>query len=191
VANHHLINAYLTAATARLPAAVVDELADGLTETYHRQQSLGLDPDAAAAAAIAEFGDFDRVLAAFVRQAPGRRTTRVLLRSGPAVGLCWGAALTTGHAWAWPIPVPVRVGVGLALIAVVATLAVAATGRRSYHRTRVAAAGGAVLIVLDAAALIAVGAVAPGFGWPLALAGVASLTRLVWTTRAVRRLIAH
>jgi hypothetical protein len=191
VAGHHLIDAYLAAAARRLPAPAVDELADGLAEIYHRQRSSGLEPDPAAAAAVAEFGDLDLVLAAFVQQSPGRRIARTLLCSGPAVGTCWGAALVAGDAWTWPIPVPVRLAFGTALLAVVALLAVAATTRRNYRWTRAGAVGGIALIVLDVAAVTTVLAVAPDFAWPTAVAGLASLTRIVWTTRAVPRIIVH
>ena len=191
MAGHHLIDAYLAAAARRLPAPVVDELADGLAETYHRQRSSGLDPDPAAAAAIAQFGDLDLVLAAFVKHSPGRRAARALLCSGPVVGTCWGVALFTGNVWTWPIPVPLRVAFGSALLAVVALLAVAATARRSYRRTRAGAAGGIALIMLDAAALTAVLVAAPGFAWPTVVAMLASLTRIVWTTRSVPRIVAH
>jgi hypothetical protein len=191
VAGHHLIDAYLAAAARQLPAEAVDELTDGLAETYRAQRSGGLDPDAAAAAAIAQFGSLDLVLSAFVQQSPGRRVARALLRSGPLVGACWAAALIAGHAWTWPIPTPLRVVFGSALVVVVALLAVAATSRRSYRRTHAGAAGGIALIVLDAAALTAVLVAAPGLAWPTAVAGLASFVRMVWTTRAVPQLFAH
>src|SRR5437762_2472077 len=81
------------------------------------------------------------VVAAFTRQAPGRRTALRLLATGPLVGLCWGAGLASGHAWTWPVPVPLRLVVGTGLLLAVACLAAAATGRR-YARTRLAAVGG-------------------------------------------------
>jgi hypothetical protein len=90
MAGHDLIDAYLAAAARCLPGAVVDELADGLVETYQRQRSDGLDADSAAKAAIVQFGDLDLVLAAFVRQSPGQKVARILLCSGPVVGACWG-----------------------------------------------------------------------------------------------------
>jgi hypothetical protein len=39
----------------------------------------------------------------FTRQAPGRRAARLLLATGPLVGACWAAALTSGRAWTWPV----------------------------------------------------------------------------------------
>src|SRR5439155_14212061 len=76
VAGHHLIDGYVARIAGHLPAAVVDELADGLEATYERQLSDGLDVDTAAAATVAEFGDTDTVLAAFVEQSAGRRSAR-------------------------------------------------------------------------------------------------------------------
>jgi hypothetical protein len=184
---YDLIKDYLAALARRLPPDAVDELADGLVETYRRHRSAGLDPAASAATAVEEFGAPDVVVAAFVRQAPGRRVARLLLCWGPAVGLCWGSALLLGH---WPVPVAVRLAVGLPLLSVVAMLLVAATGRRSYRRTRLAAAAGIGVVGLDGALLLAVALTAPPFTWPLALAAPASLTRLVLTARAVPRLLA-
>ena len=51
-----LIAGYLGTLSGQLPRPVVEELADGLEETYRRHLSLGLTPDAAAAAAVGEFG---------------------------------------------------------------------------------------------------------------------------------------
>jgi hypothetical protein len=188
MAGHRLIDASITALARRLPAGAVDELADGLTETYQRHLSNGLDPDAAAGAAIAEFGDPDLVIAAFVRQSPGRRLARALLGSGPAVGGCWGAALITGHAWTWPVPLPARLAFGLALLAVVTALALAATTRRSLRLTRLTTVSGLGLVALDAAALACVALVPPAFSWPLAAAVLASLARVTLTIRTLPRL---
>jgi len=48
---------YLAALSAQLPAPIVEELADGLDQTLQRYLNLGLDPDAAAGAVLAEFGE--------------------------------------------------------------------------------------------------------------------------------------
>jgi len=191
MAGHHLIDAYLAALARRLPADAVDELADGLTETYLRHRSAGREPGAAAAAAIAEFGEPDVVLAAFVRQAPGRRVARVLMGSGPLVGLSWGAALVLGRAQSWPIPVAARAAFGTVLLAVIVMLVLAMTGRRSYRRTRMAAGAGLGLIGLDGAMLALMVLIAPPFVWPMALAVPASLTRMALTARAMPRLLAR
>ncbi len=190
MAGHHLIDGYLAIMARRLPADAVDELTDGLTETYQRYLSDGRDPDAAANAAIAEFGEPDLILDSFVRQSAGRRTARALLCSGPAVGGCWAAALIVGHAWSWPVPALPRLAFGLTLLAVIATLAIAATARRSYRRTRITAAAGLGLIAIDVTMLATAGFVAPAFRWPVALAVAASLTRATLTARAMPRLLA-
>jgi len=189
MAGHELIDAYLAAIAGRLPAGTVEELADGLTETYRKHRLAGLDPDPAAAAAIADFGEPGVVVAAFVRQSPGRRAARAWLYSGPAVGMCWATTLIASHAWTWPVPVPVRAGIGLVLLAVIAILAIAATARRSYRRTQVSAAGGLALIVLDATMLAAVVVIGPAFVWPMALAIPASVTRMALSAGAIPRLV--
>ena len=191
MAGHHLIDGYLATLTRRLPADAVDELADGLTETYLRHRSAGLEPDAAARAAITEFGRPEVVMAAFVRQAPGRRAALMLLCSGPIVGLCWGTALVVGHAWTWPVPTVLRAAFGVTLLAVITMLVLAATGQRSYRRTRIAAGAGLCLIGLDGAILTTVVLIAPPFVWPMALAVPASLTRMALTARVMPRLLAR
>ncbi|WP_327010715.1 hypothetical protein OHA72_27645 [Dactylosporangium sp. NBC_01737] len=188
MASHRLIDSAVSALARQLPADAVDELADGLTETYLRHLCDGLHPDAAARAAIAEFGEPHVVIAAFVRQAPGRRVAQALIVSGPAVGGCWSVALITSHAWNWPVPAPMRLGFGLGLLAIVTTLALAATTRHSYRLTRMTAAGSLGLIAVDAAVLAAVALLPLAFTWPLAVATAASLTRLVLTARALPRL---
>jgi hypothetical protein len=126
----------VAALAQRLPAEAVDELTDGLTETYHHHLTGGLDPDTAARTAVAEFGETDLIVAAFVQQSPGRKAAHALLRSGPLVGACWAAVLITAPTWTSSIPTVVRIGTGVALTAVVALLALAATARHSYRRTR-------------------------------------------------------
>ncbi len=189
MAGHRLIDAAVTALARQLPAEAVDELADGLTETYERHLAGGLDPDAAATAAVAEFGEPHVVIAAFVRHSPGRRTALALISSGPVVGGCWSVALITGHAWSWPVPAPVRLAFGLCLLSVVATLALAATAGRSYRRTRLAAAGSLGLIAIDTAVLAGVALVPPASTWPLLVAVAASVVRLVMTAQALPRVL--
>ena len=94
-----LIASYLDALSRQLPGQVVEELADGLEETYRRHLGLGLAPDAAAEAAVAEFGDPELIAAGFTRAHPARRAALRLLAAGPAVGLCWAVALITSRAW--------------------------------------------------------------------------------------------
>jgi hypothetical protein len=75
VASHQLIDAHLATLAARLPSDAVDELADGLHETWHHYLDAGVASTDAARAAITEFGTAEQITDAFVRHAPGRRTT--------------------------------------------------------------------------------------------------------------------
>jgi hypothetical protein len=188
VVGHQLIGAHLDALARRLPADIVDELADGLTETFQRRLGQGLTAEAAARSAIAEFGTVDVIVTEFVRQSPGRRAARVLLASGPVVGACWAVAAVTGHAWTWPTPAPIRAVFAGTLVMVVAALALAATARRSYRRTRVAVLAGVGLLLLDIAALGCVALAAPDATAALSVAVTASLVRVCLTTRALHRL---
>lgn len=190
MAGHPLIDDYLATLARHLPADTVDELSDGLTETYRRHRHTSSDPEAAAAAAITEFGIPEQVIEAFVRQAPGRRTALALLASGPIVGGCWAATLIAGHAWTWPIPAAARFTFGIVLLTVVAMLALAATARTSLRRTRITAVAGLGLIALDGAMCGAIVLVEPNFVWPMAIATLASLARLSLTTRALPRILA-
>jgi hypothetical protein len=192
MASHILIDTHLAQLHARLPADTVDELADGLTETYRRQLNSGLDPDTAARAAIAEFGDPATITTAFVQQAPARRMALTLLGTGPVVGGCWGLSLLVGHAWNWPIPIPARIAFGLALASVIAILGSAVLNRHNYRNIRLAATSGSLaLIVLDATMLTAALLLAPALVWPMALAIPASLTRIGLTMRALHHVIAQ
>jgi hypothetical protein len=191
MAGNDLIDAYLATLARRLPPDAVDELADGLTETYRRHGRTGLGPEAAAGAAIAEFGRPEIVVAAFVRQAPGRRAALMLLCSGPIVGPCWAAVLVAGNAWAWPVPTVLRMTFCVTLLAVVTMLVLAATARGSYRRTRFTAGAGLGLIGLDGATLTVLVLIAPPFVWPMALAVPASLIRIALTARMMPRLLAR
>jgi hypothetical protein len=194
VASHDLIRHQLDQLRARLPADVVEELTDGLTETYEGHLARGLDPAAAADAAVAEFGDQAQITAAFVQQAPGRRVARTLLATGPVLAACWGPTLGMGHAWSWPLARGAGVVFGLALLATVATLVVAATSRHSYRRTRLAVPAAGALVLLDVAVLGVVLAVlpvaAPAPVWPMGIAVTASLARIWLTVRSLRRMLA-
>lgn len=105
-------SSYLAALRRELPAAYVDELADGLTETIDRLCAEGLSESDAVRVAIAEFGDVRQVARAFVDGGVPRRTARRLLMTGPLVGTCWAAVLILGRAWSWPVPGFVRLTVG-------------------------------------------------------------------------------
>ncbi|MFP5372652.1 MAG: permease prefix domain 1-containing protein, partial [Actinomycetes bacterium] len=161
MAGHRLIDAYLDALAGRLPADTVDELADGLIETWHHYVDRGLSPDAAAKAAIAEFGTPHQVNDAFVAQAAGRRTARALLATGPIVGACWAASFITGQAWTWAAPAAVAAAFAVALAGVVGCLLAAATTRHHYRRTHLGVAGAIGLATLDVGTVTAMLHTAP------------------------------
>ena len=185
MASHQLIDAYLAGLAGRLPADTVDELADGLIETWHHHLGDGLTPERAARAAIAEFGAADRIADEFVAHAPGRRIARLLLLTGPVMGACWGTSLVATKVWTWPIPIALGLAYPAVLLATVALLVGAATSRHSYRRTRLGGLAALVLIVLDAAMIGAVGMLAPTVVWLMAVAVAASMVRIGLAIRAL------
>ena len=184
-----LITDYLSVLSAQLPAPVVEELADGLDETHQHYLTRGLTPDAAAGAAVAEFGEPQVIVAAFIRLSPARHAARRLLAAGPVVGGCWAAALITGRAWTWPVPPTVRFLFGVVLITVIGLLAAAAFGRRYLSARRAGALACAGIAVLDGVLLVAVVLAVPVLIWPVILAAAASAARLTFTARALRAVL--
>jgi hypothetical protein len=146
------VEGYLAALDGRLTgprrvrAAVLAELEDGLLEAVEARTAAGLAETAARAAALAEFGEPATVAAAFqpglaARQA--RATVMGLLRSGPLLGLCWGATLLASGVTPWhrPHAGPLALAlplVGLLVVTVwLAALATfAATGRLGLRLAR-------------------------------------------------------
>lgn len=191
MAGHPLIDDHLAVLAGRLPADAVDELADGLIETWQRHLAAGMSATEAARTAIAEFGTGDEITRAFVAQAPGRRTAVAMLATGPAVGACWATCLIAAEVWTWPIAAAAIATYGAALLTVVVALVVAATSRASYRRTRLGAAGGIGLMLLDATMIAAVLLAAPTLVWPMAVAIPASLARIGLTVRRLPRLAAR
>jgi hypothetical protein len=185
-----LITDYLSELSAQLPAPLVEELADGLDQTHQRYLTQGLTPDAAASAAVAEFGEPQVIVAAFTRLSPARHATRRLLATGPVVGGCWAAALITGRAWTWPVPATVLLLIGVALITVIGLLAAAAFGRRYLSARRAGAVACVGITVLDGVMLLAVTLATPVLIWPVILAAAASAARLTYTARALRTVLA-
>jgi hypothetical protein len=191
MAEPRLIREHLDALAARLPAAAVEELADGLADTYDYYLHAGLEPDAAARAAIAEFGDPDTITAAFAAAAPGRRAARTLLATGPLVGAAWALLLLTARAWTWPVPTAARIVLPLCLAAAISLLICAATAD-GYRRARTAALGGALAVItLDAALLTTLVLTATAALWPIAAAVIASAARLTYAARALPTLLAR
>ena len=182
--SHHLIDEHLAALARRLPADVVDELADGLAETWTAHRATGLPPADAARATIADFGAPEEIVRAYITHSPGRRLAVTLLRTGPLVGLCWGTSLIAARFWTWPAPTAALAGFWLTLLAVVAMLVAAATGD-TYRRTRLGTVGGLALVVLDTTMLTAVVTLAPTLVWPMAVAIPVSLARIGLTLRAL------
>jgi len=181
-----LIREYLAEMSEHLPAGIVEELADGLDQTHVHYVGQGLTPDAAAEAAVAEFGEPQVVVAAFLRASPARRAGRRLLATGPVAGLCWGAALIAGRAWTWPVPIAARVLSGAALVTVVGLLGAAAFGRHYRPVRRAGAAGCLGIAALDAAMLTAVTVAGPPLTWPVILAVTVSTARIAFTARTLR-----
>ena len=185
------IAGYVAGLHRRLPAAIADEAADGLIETYEHHLASGASEQAAAHAAVAEFGDLGTVVGEFTRQAPGRRAARLLLATGPVAGACWAAALILSRAWTWPVPAAARLSFGAVLLLAVLALAVAATSRHSYRRTRLTAAVGPFILFLDATAVAAVVLAAPAVTVALGVAVGASLGRIAFTAWTLPRLAAR
>ena len=180
MADHTLIASYLAALTDRLPREAVDELADGLAETFQHQLDRGLSPADAAAAAVAEFGRPEDVAAAFARHSPGRRTAVRLLATAPVFALLWGTTLITAQAWTWQLPLGATVAFGVTLLTVAAAL-VAVAASNDPGRTRIAGPASLVLTLLDLSMLAAIAVAAPTMTWPMALAVPASLARITLT----------
>ena len=185
-----LIAGYLDTLSRQLPGQVVEELADGLEETYRRHLGLGLAPDAAAQSAVAEFGDPELIAAEFTRAHPARRAARRLLAAGPVVGSCWAVARVTGRAWTWPVPAAAGIRPGLALVADVALLAFAARSTRYRPIGRAGAAGCIGTAALDAFMIIGVLAADPAARWAVAVAVTASVGRLGLSARLLRPVLA-
>ena len=184
-----LITDYLSVVSAQLPAPLVEELADGLDQTHQRYLTQGLTPDAAASAAVAEFGEPQVIVAAFTRLSPARHAARRLLAASPVVGGCWAAALITGRAWTWPVPATVRLLFGVVLITVIGLLAAAAFGRRYLSARRAGAVACIGISALDSVMLITVMLAIPVLIWPVILAAAASAVRLTFTARALRAVL--
>jgi hypothetical protein len=189
MAEHSLIAAYGRDLGRRLPAALADEVLDGLAEAHEKYLRSGLGPDEAARAAIAEFGDPATVADAFCRDCPARRLARTVIVTGPAVGTCWAAVLITGRAWDWPIPAAIPLLLGVTLTASVALLVIGASSRRYRAVRRAGTAGCLGVALLDASAITTALLTAPTSRWLIATAVCASLARLILI--AARRIPVH
>lgn len=181
-----LITRYLAELAGQLSPGIVDELADGLDQTYRQYLGQGLGPDAAAEAAVAAFGAPPLIAAAFTRDSPARRTARRLIAAGPVVGACWAVALVTSRAWAWPVPVVARVIAGVALVIVIGLLVIAATGRRYRTTGRTGTMACLGVTAIDTTLIITAAAVAPAMTWTVILAMTLSAARIAFAVRSLR-----
>lgn len=188
MAETRLIRDYLIELGSRLPADIVEELADGLEETYQRHLSTGLEEQAAVRVSIAEFGDAAMIADVFVESAPGRRTARALLAAGPIVGGFWAAVLINAQAWNWTVPAPVPLALAATLVAAIALLLIAAFCHRYASARRAAGVALIGVVVLDVT--LSSMLVLPGMarGWLLIVAVALSLTRASFAARALRRI---
>jgi hypothetical protein len=172
-----LIDDYLAALSADLPGRIVEELADGLDETYRHHLGQGHHPETAARAAVAEFGEPRVIVAAFTDASRGRKTARRLLAAGPVVGLWWAVVLISTRAWTWPVPAVARVLLGVALMTVIGLLVAATVGHQYRLVCRAAAAACVGTALLDAVVTGTVLVIAPVLVWPVAVAVVLSAGR--------------
>jgi hypothetical protein len=184
-----LIAEYLSQLAARLPAPIVEELADGLTESYLAQRHAGHTPDDAARHAITEFGDPAEISAAFLAASPAHRAARALLLTGPVVGGAWATALLMQHAWDWPVPAWTRAGFGAVLLTGVALVAVATFGHRYRRAARSAAVASLAVLTLDLGMLSYVGVAGLLTTWPVLLAAPLSAVRSVLTLCRLPRIL--
>jgi hypothetical protein len=187
MASHALIDAHLAALRARgLPMAAVDELADGLIETYDERLRDGLDHDSAATKAVTEFGTVEEISEGFGRHAPGHRAAVTLLNTGPIVGGCWAASFVGGRVWTWPHAGTAALILAAGLLLTVAVLEVARLRYRNYAQTKAASLIGSISVLgLDTALIATITVAAPVFVWPMVLAASASLVRVGFTIRAL------
>ena len=148
MAGHHLtagqigatspVERYLAELAARLrgPRAVrlrvLAEVRDGLTDTIETHLAGGVPPDAAATAAVREFGDPDVIARSFADElatASARRTIAAFILTGPLVGVWWLLLLD---------PTPWRTGIVAAVMAIPALPLIAlaiATAAGTYATT--------------------------------------------------------
>ena len=191
MAEPRLISSYLAVLAAQLPAPIVEELADGLTETHRSYLQQGLAPDRAAESAVAEFGQPQEIVAEFARVNPARRAARRLLGVGPVVGACWAAALITDRASAWPVPFTARVLVGLALVTVIGLLVASALSTRYRLAARAGVAGCIGIAALDIVLITGVTFDVASVTWVMAAAMAASAARVVFAARSLRPALAR
>jgi MFS family permease len=191
MAEHRLIAAYRDDLLAELPAHLADEVSGGLADAQEKYMGQGLNPDQAASAAIAEFGNARMVADVFRRACPVWRAACVLIATGPVVGGWWAAALVADRAWDWPIPIAVPFLVGVILAGSVLLLVASALARRYQQVRRAGLAGCLGLAVLDVCVITAAVMLAPSLRWLLAVAVCVSAARLTFVVGRLHRLVSQ
>jgi hypothetical protein len=188
-------------------AGILAEIADGLLEATQAHQDNGLPAQAAAEAAVAEFGEprgLARLLVAEQAGAAAHRVGLGLVLTGPLVGTAWLLAWTarSGLGWAdqiggllsqYPLLVVV-LGLGVPAAVLAATAGAGPMMRRLALAPRHAAAlamlaAGAALLG-DTTLLTGVAVTHPpaaGWSWPLMLAVTVSGIRFTAAATAVNR----
>jgi hypothetical protein len=218
------LEAYLRAAAANMVGPrrersdILAELRSGLLDAIDAHRAAGLPEQAAAEAAITEFGDPRAVGSAFrphLAMVQARRTALAIAATGPLVGLLWAVAAVASHIplrhappWQWPGAPPLSAAAFPAIAAAVLILitstvtTIAATGKLSRWlpaSARLAAATAAIAGFTAVAADLAILTLlasqltsAPGTldPVPVAAATAASLTRLTLARRAARSCLA-
>lgn len=189
----------------KVRARVLAEVGDGMTDAIHAHLARGMPPDAAATAAIGEFGDPAAIASSFAGElatASARRTIAAFVATGPLVGIWWLLLL---H------PAPWRAGPAALLIAIpalpVVALAIAtaagvfATTGRLIRWLPEATPAGAVIAAIIVAALCLVvdlsvltvlaARVATGRHPSAVLAGIAATASLLRVGAATVTIHAH
>jgi hypothetical protein len=211
-----IVGGYLVELASHLPAGrrarkeILAEVADGLTCAVENHLRAGRSGEAAARAAVAEFGDPRTVAAAFIRQlgpVVAHRLGAGLVLTGPLVGLTWVAAYATAGLDWWSQIVNVLSAMPqypliLAVTVPAAMVAITGSGWAARHLVvpprvvtgaAIVAAIGCVAgdLSLLSAAILSRNLIAAGPASPIVLAIAASLVRLsaaVWAGRRIARL---
>jgi hypothetical protein len=176
---------------------ILDEIADGLVCDVSHRVRAGLDPASAAARSIDEFGDARQLARMFNRVTADRaavRAAKVLLLTGPIVGLGWLFANSAPYSgWAASVTqtlaaVPYLV---IALITAVLCAGVVLAGRwptRSHPVHGVLIAAACCLAVDTSMIASALASTDPAGAWPSLLAIGLSLGRIAAASATVGHL---
>ena len=177
-----LIRGYLEVLAAQLPGPIVEELADGLTETHRSYLARGLSPDPAAEAAVAEFGSAEEILAGLRPGEPGPASRPPAARARPGGGRLLGGGAGDQPGLARAVAGPGCAGPCAGFLHRVAG------GGGAGRRYRVAfysgVAGCVGFAALDASLIVGVLVVAGVASWVTAIAMAFSSARIAFCARA-------